>query len=364
MLLLLPTKFNIQGLPMARRLTANRRIVDDRSDAFGWLRDSSQEAVDSVDLRRRLENDGYLYLRNLVEKEILAQIRELAIDELRRNGLLDPQSSTDGEVRARRGVDFYGVLEALNGHEAIRQVARLPSLLTLFSNLFGEPARGLDFVWPRAAGPGRGEMPHCDWVYMSRGTPRLLTVWIPLAEVPVEHGSLMLLENSHRANPFTKKYLGLDADRLGFFRGVRFKHGHFINGGRYSVRPDKVRAEFGTRWLTENFKVGDAVIFGPKMLHATLDNQTKSFRLSLDTRFQPASEPVDPRFVGATPEAHSKQDKSIFDYYTRLKRLLTGRDTAAPTGIALTYARIKQFLVGKDSTENGAPESEKVRTGL
>ena len=89
------------------------------------------------------------------------------------------------------------------------------------------------------------------------------------------------------------------------------------------------------------------LIFGPKLLHATLDNQTDEFRLSVDTRFQPASELMDPRFVGTRPEVHSRQDKSIFDYYTRFKRVLTGRDIASPNGIAAAYSRVKSLLGSK-----------------
>jgi hypothetical protein len=310
-------------------LTANRRLIDGRPEAFGRLADSCDELGHPAALRRRLNEEGYLYLSRFIEPEFLGGIRKLIIDELHRKGLLD-ESSDETSPRARRGVDFYGVLQELGSHEEIRQIARLDSLVTLFSQLFTEPARGMDFVWPRAAGPGRGEVPHCDWVYVSRGTRRLLTVWIPLIDVPLARGPIMILEDSHRANAHTERYLNLDADRLGFLGGARIKHGQLLFGGRYSRRPDKVQEEFGTRWLTENFKVGDVLIFGPELLHATLDNQSNAFRLSIDTRFQPASEPMDPRFVGARPEVHFRQEKSIFDHYTQLKRRLTGRDTARP----------------------------------
>jgi hypothetical protein len=327
-------------------LTANRRLIDSRPNAFGKLEDSSDQLGHATELRRRLNADGYLYLSHFVDQNVLGRIRKLVVEELRRKELLG-ESSDDTTLPARPGVDFYGVLQELGSHDTVRQITRLDSLVTLFSDLLGEPARGLDFVWPRAAGPGRGEVPHCDWVYVSRGTPRLLTVWIPLTDVPLARGPIMVLEKSHRANALTKRYLDLDADKLGFLGGLRMKHGHFITGGRYSRRPDKVQQEFGTRWLTENFSAGDLLIFGPKLVHATLDNQTNEFRFSIDTRFQPVSEPMDPRFAGPRPEAHSRQDKSIFDYYTQLKRRLTGRDVARPTRIALAYSQLQSLLERK-----------------
>lgn len=328
---------------MASVLTANRRLIDARPEAFGKLVDSSGLLGSPSLLRHRLDVDGYLYISRLIDPELLGAIRRLSIHELRQKGLLD-DSSDDTKVRARPGTDFYGVLQELGSHEKIRQISRSATLVNLFSQLFAEPAKGLDFIWPRAAGPGRGEAPHCDWVYLSRGTRRLLTIWMPLIDVPLQRGPIMVLENSHRANRMTERYLSLDADKLGFFGGLRMKHGRLVVGGRYSLRPDRVQQEFGTRWLTENFKVGDALIFGPSLLHATLDNQTDGFRLSIDTRFQPASELMDPRFVGTRPEVHSRQDKSIFHYYTQLKRTLTGRDVASPNGIAMAYSRMKSLL--------------------
>lgn len=328
-------------------LTSNRRLIDDRPEAFGRLANSSDQLGCPEALRRRLHEDGYLYICGFIEPEILDGIRQLVVDELRQKELLH-ELGDETAVPARPGVDFYGVLRELGSHERIRQISRLDSLVTLFSQLFTEPARGLDFVWPRAAGPGRGEVPHCDLVYVSRGTPRLLTVWIPLTDVPLNRGPIMVMEDSHRPNTHTERYLNLDADSLGFFGGLRMKHGQLVVGGRYSRRPDKVQEEFGTRWLSENFKVGDVLIFGPKLLHGTLDNQTNEFRLSIDTRFQPASEPMDPRFVGARPEVHTRQDKSIFDYYTQSKRWLTGRDTARPGATAVTYSRLKSLLSWKN----------------
>lgn len=304
-----------------------------------------------------MQEDGYLFISQLIDPGILAGIRDLVVSELRGKELLE-EAGDGSRIRARPGLDFYGVLKQLGSEDQVRQISRLDSLVGLFSNLFGEPARGLDFIWPRAAGPGRGEVPHCDWVYLSRGTRRLLTIWIPLTDVPLNRGPLMILEGSHRANSHTQSYLRLDADRLGLLGGLRLKHGHIVVGGRYSRRPDRVQQEFGTRWLSRDFRLGDALIFGPQIVHGTLDNQTDEFRLSVDTRFQPASEPMDPRFVGARPEVHSRQEKSIFDYYTQSKRWLTGRDTAVPSGVSLAYSRLRSLLAGKNVSVSVTPEKK------
>jgi len=45
------------------------------------------------------------------------------------------------------------------------------------------------------------------------------------------------------------------------------------------------------------------------MIHASLDNQTDRFRISSDSRYQLASEPIDERWVGKSPSGHSPGGK-------------------------------------------------------
>ena len=54
---------------------------------------------------------------------------------------------------------------------------------------------------------------------------------------------------------------------------------------------------------------GDVLTFSMAMVHASLDNQSKRFRLSSDSRYQLASEPADERWIGANPIAHGPAGK-------------------------------------------------------
>ena len=51
---------------------------------------------------------------------------------------------------------------------------------------------------------------------------------------------------------------------------------------------------------------GDVLVFGMFTLHASFDNMSAAgrVRISCDTRWQPASEPMDERFRGPDPPAH------------------------------------------------------------
>jgi hypothetical protein len=58
--------------------------------------------------------------------------------------------------------------------------------------------------------------------------------------------------------------------------------------------------------------MGDLLIFGLKTVHASLDNQTMSFRFSTDTRYQAASEAIDERWIGENPSGHGIESKRGF----------------------------------------------------
>jgi len=303
---------------MRSRSVKPRWTIESSPNAFGPLHDSTPEISDSAILGRRLKEDGYIFLSNVVPKDGLARLKEVVIGKLCREHTgtktgLEPVPSTAAPCDRS-----YRVLHELGNHPSALEIVRNASLIGLFSRLFSGPAISLDHVWIRACGTGQKSDVHCDWVYMSRGSRRVLSVWMPLVDVPTEKGALMILERSHHDAPHTRDYLKLDADRLGLLYGLRWKHGRLIWGGRYSTRPDRVWREFGTRWLTRSFRVGDMVVFDARCVHATLPNLTNELRLSIDARYQPACDPVDPRFTGPAPVVHAEGRKHLLHYAQRL----------------------------------------------
>lgn len=50
---------------------------------------------------------------------------------------------------------------------------------------------------------------------------------------------------------------------------------------------------------------GDFLTFRMDLIHGSLDNQSDRLRFSTDTRYQPASEPADERWIGVNPPGHS-----------------------------------------------------------
>jgi hypothetical protein len=288
-------------------------------------------------------------LRGVLDQQVLQRAQALVAGELNRLDAVDPHGVSLSEpFPARAGQSIYKVVDSL-GKSELRLVTRQPALCGLFRTIFGEEAKPLDYTWPRIAGPGRCELPHADWVYMCRGTPRLLTAWIPLMDVPMTRGPLMVLENSHRENRHTRDYLSRDADKLGFLDALRIRNGALVHGGRFSRRPDRLTRQFGSRWLSTDYRLGDVIIFSPRGLHATLDNRSHGFRLSIDVRFQPAAEPTDARFEGAVPEAHANRDLNVFHALSVLKTALWDR---LPT----RWPRRRPRISGRPGVETGVAD--------
>src|SRR5919199_865055 len=73
--------------------------------------------------------------------------------------------------------------------------------------------RAYDFMWLRHQPHTHGVEPHCDLVFMGRGTPDVLTCWTPFGDIAVGGGGLMLLEDSHRTSVVRlADYLRQDVD--------------------------------------------------------------------------------------------------------------------------------------------------------
>jgi len=287
--------------------------LDTSPGAFGFIRSSADCAGDFAELNRRLADDGYLYIPGFFDPALILAGRKSITDRLAAEGSLDPAyPSIDAVENPGRKFSFRGDLAKNNA--AIQRVVYGPELLGFYEKLFGEAVRHFDYTWFRAVSRGMGTTPHCDLVYMGRGTHQLLTCWIPYGDIPLEMGGVMLLEDSHKKSDRLKNYLEVDVDaycenRPKEVEKVVNKLG-WSHPGHLSKNPATLRAKLGGRWLTcPDYKMGDFVTFGMTIVHGGLDNQTDRFRFSSDTRYQRASQPVDERWVGENPPANTRAGK-------------------------------------------------------
>ncbi len=277
--------------------------MDKSLDSFGELRRSSDVLGDTEELRRRRLEDGYLYLPGFFPRDDVAAARNEFVSRLRDLNALDPDYPVEQAIAAKN-LPPNIARAVVRENAPLRDVVFSPRLLKFYEKLLGSDVRHYDHIWTRVVAPGEGTAPHCDLVYMGRGTHDVMTAWIPYGDVSLDLGGLMLLEKSHTQTERLRKYLASDVDTYCENRGP-YKH----KSGLLSSNPASLREKMGGRWLTAEFRMGDLLTFGMKLVHASLDNQTRAFRMSSDSRYQLASEPIDERWVGPDTEEYSERNR-------------------------------------------------------
>jgi hypothetical protein len=250
---------------------------------LGWMRDSNELLGDIVAIQERLDTDGYLLLRQLIDPtkvetaaaDITARLEQSgcvgpATDHRQRLLPPPPPPATAGPLPSPllpRPPNMQGLLHSPN----LLSVLEGDELHRFFSSLFGEAATTFDHKWFRCIGPGGFSGFHMDNVYMGRGSSRLHTVWVPWCEVTPLDGGLVVLEGSNSLPGFQRMrstYGEHDVDRT----AIRHS-GHISHDSK-----ELLRYHDGSRWVTADvYRPGDVVILAMKTLHGSIHNQTVRF---------------------------------------------------------------------------------------
>jgi phytanoyl-CoA dioxygenase PhyH len=294
-------------------LTALKLEIDTSPDRFGELESAADLLGDPVALRERMRTEGYLYLPGYLDRdEVLAARREVAA-RLAAAGHTAPGTPPE-ELIAREGIDIAFLPELALDNSPLYRLLYSGRMIEFFTRFLGGEVRHYDFTWLRTVAPGRGTAPHMDIVFMGRGTTNLYTAWTPLGDIPIEMGGLMILEHSHQHERLNNGYGRKDVDaycvnHVGEEYTKMGGGGNIAPGGWLSKNPVKLRNNLGGRWLTTNFRAGDILVFTMFTVHTSLDNRSDRIRISSDTRYQLASEPVDERWIGEQPPGHGPSIK-------------------------------------------------------
>lgn len=306
------------GVTAPMGLTFQGRPLDMSPGRFGTLRASADALDDFGELRRRFEADGYLFLPGLLEQDTLLAARRRMLEDLAQMDFVDAgYPLLDGVARREAAVSALSMQGLVKNNEPLRQTLYSGRMISFYERFLGGPVRHLDFTWCRVktSGTETATSPHYDIVFMGRGTRKLYTSWTPLGDIPKQMGGLMILENSHRQEEIKAGYGSKDVDiyctnapdAAEIESGQ--KRWHHADTGQYAKDAVAVGRALKSRWLTTDYQLGDLLVFGMYTMHASMDNHTNRLRLSTDTRYQLASEPVDERWIGEEPIAHGPQAK-------------------------------------------------------
>jgi hypothetical protein len=291
----------VTGQPL---LSQGRRLETSPS-MFGELRESSDVAQDIAVLKRRMQEDGYVFLRGYLNRDEVVSARRFLLERLHaQGGIRENTDILDGVLNDPQEPVWF-LSELTRKSPEVRKVLFEGPMIAFFEQFLGGPVRPFDFIWLRTVRPGKGTKPHGDSVFMNRGTTNLFTAWTPLGDIDTQLGGLIVLENSHRIAEIRETYGVRDVDTYCLDQPDTPSYPNGPWTGEISDDPVELRDQLGGRWLTADFRMGDLLVFGMHTLHASLDNQSADrLRLSTDTRYQLASDPVDERWVGEDPIGH------------------------------------------------------------
>lgn len=255
-------------------------------------------------LRSSFADHGYALLRDVLPgNEVLAARREVFTRLAEVEEIQQPvEAGLPTGVSRRRDLapDLGAFWKAVSEGPALRRVTHGRRLRELVGILFDTPARPHDYLFLRPATVGNATNLHYDYPFFAGGASQIVTCWLPLGEIPVCDGPLVVVEHSHRFDDLTGpiRSAALSSDPEAFTAAQEAAYQFSAADMLEFVRSRQ------TRLLTAHFQLGDVVVFGGLTMHGSLDNHSPlaRVRLSVDVRYQPEAEPADDaRFFGTHP---------------------------------------------------------------
>lgn len=263
------------------------------------LLDSLPILDDADALRARLTEEGYLFFRGLLPRDVVDDARTRIARILYDSNWLAPDSAPDELLASDRAVEegspgFFGAYTAIQSTEAFHQLAVRPELLALAERLLGEPSFAHPAHICRIAPPSPGANPtpiHQDYRFI-QGCIDTLTTWLPLSAAPPEIGGLRVLAGSPRLGVLPVKA----SDGPGMMR----------------AEADENHPE----WRTTTYQPGDVLLFTSLTVHGAMPNRTRKLRVSADFRYQAVSAPMARDLLGVG-KPHYHPDVPDFPTLTR-----------------------------------------------
>lgn len=248
------------------------------SQVTGAFRESTDAFDDPVELRRRIEVEGYLFFKGLQDRDRLTDLRRDMLGVMMDHGwLVKGTEPVDGiaDVSARCAegdVDYTGVYHEVYKLESFHRSGHWPEVVSMIEKIVDGPAL------PHPAKIARLWFPkytdhttpiHQDFVHF-QGSFDTYTVWTPVGDCPIEMGPLAVIPGSHRVNRVLDHHFSLGA-------------------GSLAIHTEDLSGE----WLSNDFEAGDTLIFHSLTVHQALPNVTDDrIRVSLDNRYQAFGIPI------------------------------------------------------------------------
>jgi ectoine hydroxylase-related dioxygenase (phytanoyl-CoA dioxygenase family) len=275
-------------------LTSNGEPIPFVAEYFKPMHDSTPLLSQPNALRERFRHDGYVLLRGVLDPDAVSEQRAAYFS------LVDPLILEPGTPL---GAGIYSGVAAANqldhgvpGHPAYDYVrskgflefGKAPELRTVAEILLEGTVKQLPrkIVRHFYNGSRRASRAHTDREYMTEGSDKIVTAWVPIGDCPLAMGGLVYLENS----------MALDDDLVAAIRTRKDRE-----KDQRPISHDLLwtARQSDRHWLWTDFAAGDVAIHSPHIVHASMDTTTPAMRLSADFRFVCTAEVVDQRWTKA-----------------------------------------------------------------
>lgn len=323
--------------------------------------DSSARALNGARLRETLRRDGYALLRGFLDARDVESARAVALEALMASKpdlflLEDPGGAKEKDLKKQAGLlrpdaRALGLLarQDVAARAEVRRVTECDALFDVAARvLFSDDGdAGLSkertkrtkrtssppsprlamttaYKWLRAVAGGEFTGVHTDRVFLGGGSGRLVTAWIPLGDVRVADGALMVAAGSHADATFAgvrRTYGASAAGADGANSGWLTDDAAEVLDVARRLNRDSAIPAVGEEardaanhsseenvadtidWRTCDFQSGDVVLLALDVVHMSLTNvsgeEAKNgaarARVSVDTRWQPEGDDPDPR---------------------------------------------------------------------
>jgi len=299
-----------------RQLAVNDGALTSTNSAF--LRESDL-TLPIEDLRARYDADGYLFLKHLLPREEVLEVRKRYFEFLASTGVLkDGTAPVEGIFNpAKPPEEFPGIGSGISakGARAEEFVSRAVEAHyeDWYTNFCKHPVL-YDFVskftgWDRNTLSLnrtllRNNVPkstpigvHYDQIFLRYGEPTSLTAWVPIGDIKLNGGGLIYLQNGEQLGKLIEERFTRMAAEAGMTEDQARSayNANMTKNGLLSSNPLHFAEQNDRRWLITPYEAGDVVFHKPHMIHASTVNHDPDnvIRLATDVRFCDMSRPYD-----------------------------------------------------------------------
>ena len=304
----------------------------------GWMLATSL-STPFQDMRARYERDGYIWIKNLIPREDVLDMREQYdppparlfdhhcisrgmitklsyFTQFYHTGMLLPKTSPRDGIfnRSNDPIAHQGIgaapeaqtlelLDAVHATSTYREFLAHPALREFVRNFMSWKQEILvERAMLRHNCPGSlSTAVHYDHMFLRGGEAEFLTAWVPIGDCAPAGGGLMYLENSSKLGEEIESEFSRNAEDLSPEERIDAFNKHMTKDGSLSHDAEefaKVNGEGKLRWLIGDYEAGDVVFHRPYMIHAATKNEDKfgRIRLSSDLRFYEKDAALDERW--------------------------------------------------------------------